>query len=266
MNEIKIMAVLNITPDSFSDGGKFNEAETALKQAKKLIKQGADILDVGAESSGPGSKTVTDRSEFKRLKPIIEKFQAAGIHKQVTLSIDTYKANIADYALQNGFTIVNDVTGLRADKQMAATIAKYDAKVVIMYSKDPTARTTKKATDYKNIIKTISEFLKKQTNYAIKQGIKPENIIIDPGMGAFLSTKPEYSWEVINRLAELKPLGFPILVGTSRKSFLGGPLEDRDIPTLIADTIATYNGADVLRVHAIQNHKYIKSIQNNLAK
>ena len=261
-----IMGIINLTPDSFSDGGKLTTPKKILAQAQKLITQGATILDLGAESSGPNSVNVSLTEELNRLQPALNIFQTNKIFDQVKVSIDTYKAEVADFALKAGAHIINDITGLRGSPNMAAVIAKHQAKVIIMYSKDPTARTTKTETIYKDIIQTITTFLKQQTDYAINQGIKSENIIIDPGMGAFLSTIPKYSFEVLKRLAELKQLGYPILVGTSRKSFLGGKIQDRDLPSLIADTIALYNGADIIRTHNPEKHLAVITTLNEIIR
>lgn len=250
-----IMGIINITPDSFSDGGKFTDPELAYQQALKLIEQGCSILDLGAESSGPNSENVPLNTEILRLEPVLKLFQEKGINKKAIISIDTYKSEVAELGFKYGASMINDVTGLRGDPEMAKTIAANpEAAVIIMYSKDDSARTTKAATQYDDIIATIKEFLKSQTDYAIAAGIKPEKIIIDPGMGTFLSSEPKYSFEVLERLAELHELGFPILIGTSRKSFLGGPVEQRDFPSLMADSIAIRNGAAIVRTHNPANH------------
>ncbi len=260
------MAILNVTPDSFSDGGQLTNkanqtnSQTVLKQILTFIKQGADIIDIGAESSGPDSEEVSLKAEMARLQPVFALIKAHNLTNKVDFSIDTYKAPVAQLALEHGFKIINDVTGLRGDPELAKVAAEHNCQLVIMYSKDPSARTTKTATEYPDIIQTITQFLQTQAKWAISQGVKPENIIVDPGMGAFLSTIPDYSYEVINRLAELKSLGYPILVGASRKGFLGGKLKDRDIPTLLINTLAAYNGANILRTHNLQHHKVVQQI------
>lgn len=250
---VKIMGILNVTPDSFSDGGKFFRGETAVARALQMIKEGASIIDVGGESSGPGSTYVPLQEELRRVIPVI-----AEIHRRaprVMISVDTYKAGVARQAIAAGARMVNDVTALRADTKMAPLIAKTGVKVVLMYSKDKTARTTRVAKRYKYVVKTIMEFLKKRIMYARRFGIKKSQIIIDPGMGAFVSAIPGFSYEILCRLQEFKKLGYPVLVGTSRKSFLPGPLHERLGQTLVSNMIAVLNGADIIRVHDVGEHR-----------
>jgi dihydropteroate synthase len=211
LSHVKIMGILNITPDSFSDGGKLSSTETIAQTATQMIQDGASILDIGAESSGPGSTDVTLQQELDRLIPALKVIIPIAKKHKVQVSIDTYKAEVGDQALQMGADIINDITGLRGDPNMASTIAKHNAKVVIMYSKDPTARTTKEAKEYTDVIATITEFLTKQIAHATEQGIKPKNIILDPGMGTFISTIPKYSYQILDRLQELKKTWLPSL-------------------------------------------------------
>lgn len=272
--KVQIMGILNVTPDSFSDGGKYFDAEKAVAQALKMIRDGADIIDVGGESTGPGSLAVTEEEELKRVIPVIEKIKISMAKRTVilssskdthgarsygfdrltmtpVLSVDTYKAQIAQSAICAGASMVNDVTALRGDTKMASLIAKTGVKVVLMYSKDSTPRTTREPKQYADVIKTVSDFLEERIAYALNAGIKKSQIIIDPGMGAFVSGEPKYSLEILRRLGELKRLGCPILVGASRKSFLPGAVADRSAPTFIANLVAAKNGADILRVHRV---------------
>lgn len=242
-----IMGILNLTPDSFSDGGKFNNPKKALKRAKEIEKEGADILDIGGQSTGPNSKNISSEEELKRVIPILKILRK---HIKIPISIDTYKSEVARQALENGADLINDVTSLRGDKKMAKVIAKYDCPIILMYAKDPSARTTIKNKKYKDVIKTIKDFLKSRIKYAKKAGIK--NIIIDPGMGHFVSALPRYSFEIINRLKELKSLKYPILIGISRKSFLGGELKDRDQKALPLTAIAVNHGASIIRTHNVK--------------
>lgn len=248
-SRIQIMGILNVTPDSFSDGGVYFSLKKAVSRAKEMIKEGANIIDVGGESSGPNSVFVPEKEELKRVIPVIKKIVPICKKHGVLISIDTYKSEVARKAVQAGAEIINDVTALRGDPKMAQTAAKLGMPIILMYSKDPTARTTRQKKHYKNVTKTIMEFLKSRIKYAQKAGIKKENIIIDPGMGAFISAIPKYSFEILRGLNEFKKLGFPILIGTSRKSFLPGALNQRQIPSLIANLVASKNGASILRVH-----------------
>lgn len=263
---VKIMGVLNVTPDSFSDGGKFFDdgmldVATALFGARKMIFDGADIIDIGGESTGPGSGDVPVEEELRRVLPVIEAVAALPevASGKVVISVDTYKAEVARRAIHAGARMINDVTALRGDSEMASVVAHINAndaiKIVLMYSKDPTARTTREPKQYKDVAAEILEFLEERIAYARAAGIKQEQIIIDPGMGAFVSGDPKYSYEILKRLQEFKKFGLPILIGASRKSFLPGALSERLKPTLEAHALAVKNGADIIRVHDVAEHK-----------
>ncbi len=244
----KIMGILNLTPDSFSDGGQFNNINKALKQAQKLEAEGADILDIGGESTGPNSTYVSLEEELQRVIPILKKLRK---HLHIPISIDTYKAEVARQTLEEGANIINDVTALKGDNVMAKIAAKYSCPIILMYSKDHSPRTTIHAKKYKNVIKTIKKFFEKRLSYATSKGINKSQIILDPGMGQFISSIPKYSFEIISNLRELKALRHKILIGISRKSFLGGTLESRLDKGLVASAIAYLNGADILRTHDV---------------
>lgn len=245
-----IMGILNITDDSFSDGGLYLSPDQALRKALELQKEGADIIDIGAEASGPNSKGITSKQELERLEPLLKKL----IPKlKIPVSIDTYKADVADACLTLGTKIINDITALRGDKKMAAVIAKHKATVVLMYSKDSTARTTVHPQTYKDVMGHITKFHHERIKYAQKHGIKPSQIWLDPGLGHFISSHPKYSFEIIAHLGELKKaLKKPILLGISRKSFLGGPLEARDPLAAPLNAIAYQNGASIIRTHDVK--------------
>lgn len=254
---VKIMGILNVTPDSFSDGGRFFSVQKAIAQALRMAKEGADIIDVGGESSGPGSLFVPQAKELRRVIPVIKKLAALfdKTRPRPVISIDTYKAETARQAVAAGAGMINDVTALRGDPQMAKTVARLEVPVVLMYSKDSSARTTRAKKRYKNVVKTVFDFLKERVEFAQKAGIKKQNIIIDPGMGAFISAEPKYSYEILRRLREFKKLGCPVLIGVSRKSFLPGAVGERLIPTLLANFAAVQNGADIIRAHDVKEHK-----------
>jgi len=264
-----------VTPDSFSDGGKFLDPKKAVRRALEMIEEGADIIDIGGESSGPGSVNVSLKDELKRVIPVVKALNArmkkmpAGLQgrEKILISVDTYKAEVAAQAVKAGANMINDVTAFRGDPDMAKTLAKLNIPVVIMYSKDPSARTTRKNVRYKDVVKTVADFLRKQMSAGIKAGIKKENLILDPGMGAFISADPKYSLQLLKRLLELKKLG-PLLVGASRKGFIGqilgttkagagsanagsGP-DDRLEGSLACAAIATLNGASILRAHDVK--------------
>lgn len=248
---MKIMGIVNVTPDSFSDGGAFLKQQDAEEQILKLIKDGADIIDIGGESTGPGSKDVSADEEMKRVKPLIDFIAKNKLTKKAQFSIDTYKAPIARYALENGFAIVNDVTAMRGDRDMIDVLVMYQPQVILMYSKDKTSRTTSEDKQYEDVIADIKSFLIGQIISLIDAGFPEENIIVDPGMGMFISSDPKYSFEIIDRLPELKQMGYPVCIGVSRKSFLGGKTEDRDGLSAEWSTKAVENGADIIRIHNV---------------
>lgn len=249
-----IMGILNLTPDSFSDGGKFNNQKKALERALTMEKEGVDIIDIGGESTGPNSTNVSEEEEIRRVIPILKIIRQ---NTKLPISIDTYKAKIVELALNEGADIINDVTALRSDNLLAKIATGHKCPIILMYSKDETPRTTIKKINYKDVITTIKNFLQKQIKLAKKAGILEENIIIDPGMGAFVSSIPRYSFEIISRLKELTKLGYPVLLGASRKSFLGGTIRERDMKGQIISAIAYLNGASIIRTHDVKGTKYI---------
>lgn len=246
-----IMGILNITPDSFSDGGDFLSFEPAQKRLQEMIQEGADMIDIGGESTGPGSIDVSLEEEMKRIQPIIDYVHQNNLFKQVIFSIDTYKADIAQYALQKGFQIVNDVTALRGDVKMLDVLLSYKPYVILMYSKDSTPRTTRNVVEYKDVVDTIKTFLSERIEKLVQAGFPKEKIIIDPGMGMFVSAKQEYSFEIIQRLSEFQSLGCPLCIGVSRKSFLGGSLKERESASIEWSLKAVQNGASIVRVHSV---------------
>lgn len=246
-----IMGILNVTPDSFSDGGQFNELDMAVKHAKEMLEEGADIIDIGAESTRPGSKEVSAEEELDRLLPIIKKLV---VEVKAPLSIDTYKASVADECLKNGAHMINDVWGLQRDKDMAAVIAKHNVPVTIMHNQIGTEYTT-------DIVEEICRFLRNSINLALEAGIKPENIILDPGIG-FGKTSGQ-NMEVMDRLDELNYLGYPVLLGTSRKSMIGKildlPPEQRVEGTVATSVMGAIKGVDIVRVHdVVENYRALK--------
>lgn len=260
------MGILNATPDSFSDGGKFfrkkgshgsRPAATALCHALQMVHAGADIIDIGGESSGPGSTDVPVQEELRRIIPIIKTLYHHFIAEDdsVVISVDTYRAEVARQAIAAGARMVNDITALRGDPQMARVIAETGVEIVLMYSKDSTPRTTRVKKRYRDVVKTIAQFLEERIKFCLRAGIKRKQIIIDPGMGAFVSGDPKYSYEILRRLAEFKKLGMPILIGTSRKSFLSGAVRERLVPTLVTHAVAMMNGASIIRVHDVGEHR-----------
>lgn len=248
-----IMGVLNVTPDSFSDGGKYNDPNLAVEKAIQMASEGADIIDIGGESTGPGSEDVTLEEELERVIPVVR-----GIWGKIDkwISVDTYKAEVAQQVLDLGVDMINDVTALRGDGKMAEVLSKYDVPVVLMYSKDPTPRTTVKDVQYDDVVHEIKSFLEERISFGESRGIDAERFIVDPGMGAFVSSDAKYSLQILKSLQEFSGLRLPILVGPSRKSFIGEvlglPVTDRLEGTLAACAVAIQNGASILRVHDVK--------------
>ncbi|TCT13971.1 dihydropteroate synthase [Natranaerovirga pectinivora] len=246
-----IMGILNITPDSFSDGGNYFELYKAIEHANEMIKEGADIIDVGGESTRPGADEVDVKTELKRVLPIVEKLVA---EVNIPISVDTYKAEVAEKVLEAGAHMINDVWGLQREPQIANIVAKYNVPVVIMHNQ--------KGTEYKtDIMESIKEFLKKSIQIAKTAGIQEENIIVDPGLG--FGKNFEQNIEVMSRLGELNELGYPILLGTSRKSMIGKILDlepkARVEGTLSTTVMGIIQGVDMVRVHDIkENFRTIK--------
>ncbi len=244
-----VMGILNFTPDSFFDGGKYHNIDTAIKYAEKMVLEGADIIDVGGESSRPGAEIVSLKEELERVIPIIKELSK---RIRIPISIDTYKSKVAEQALDNGATIVNDISALRLDLKMAKVIIKYDVPVVLMHMQG-LPKNMQDNPKYKDVISEIIAFLKERVNFAQKEGVKPENIIIDPGIGFGKTT--EHNLEIIKHLKEFKILDKPILLGPSCKRFIGDilnlPVDQRDEGTLSVCVISMLNGANILRVHNV---------------
>jgi dihydropteroate synthase len=241
-----IMGILNITPDSFSDGGKFYQTEKALIQALKLVQEGADILDIGAESSRPGYIPVRAEEEWARLESILKELTPSC---NIPISIDTQKAEVAAKALSLGAHIINDIWGLQKDPDMARVVAEAKASIVIMHNQD--------GTEYKNLLGDIIDFLEQSVEKALAAGVKEDQIVLDPGIG--FGKTPEQNMEVLSRLDELKILGFPVLLGVSRKSVIGKtldlPVDERLEPTIALGTLGAAFGVDILRVHDVFANK-----------
>lgn len=241
-----IMGILNVTPDSFSDGGKFNEVEAAVKRVKELIEDGADIIDVGGESTRPGFKVVDVEDEISRVVPVIKAIKE---NFDIPVSIDTYKAATAEAAIKVGADIINDVWGFKKDKDMAEVAAKYDVPCILMHNREDIP--------YEDLMKDIIKDLADSINLALDAGVKRENIILDPGIG-FAKTFEENLF-VMNNLEVIKNLGFPVLLGTSRKSMIGLALDlpvDQRVEGTVATTVmGIMKGCEFVRVHDVLENK-----------
>jgi dihydropteroate synthase len=248
VSEPVVMGVVNVTPDSFSDGGSWLEPAAAVAHGHDLARQGADILDIGGESTRPGAEPVGRDEELRRVVPVLEGLAGAGPR----LSIDTSKAAVAEAALRAGATVVNDVTALRGDPEMAALLAGHDGDVCLMHMLGE-PRTMQRDPHYEDVVDDVKAFLSERLEFAVAQGIAEERVWLDPGIG--FGKTAAHNLELLRRLHELVALGRPLVVGTSRKSFLGAVtgrgLLDRVPATIATNVIALAAGARVFRVHDV---------------
>ena len=262
----RIMGILNVTPDSFSDGGVFFEFEKAVDQANEMIAQGADIIDVGGESTRPFSEPLTVKEETDRVIPVIEELRKS---VDCVISVDTYKSEVAQQALEAGAHIVNDVYALQHSGDMAEVIAQYDAGVVLMHMKG-TPSDMQVEPSYGDVIGEISQFLRERSNAALEAGIPPDRIMVDPGIG--FGKRLRDNLEIIRNICAFFSLGYPVLVGPSRKRFIGDitgrPVTDRVGGTVAVSALAVQAGADVLRVHdvgeVVQGIKMAEAVMNHI--
>jgi dihydropteroate synthase len=245
---VKLMGIVNVTPDSFSDGGLYLDRDAAIAHGKELVADGAEILDVGGESTRPGAEAVSGEEELRRVVPVIEGL-AGG---EAVVSIDTSKVGVAEAALDAGAAIVNDVTALRADPEVGALCAERGAGLVLMHMLgDP--RTMQESPVYDDVVDDVKAFLAERLDVAIAAGVEEERVWLDPGIG--FGKTLEHNLELLRRLGELRELGRPLVVGASRKSFIGridgSPVGERLGGTIAASVLAAAEGADVLRVHDV---------------
>ncbi|HEX2965592.1 MAG TPA: dihydropteroate synthase [Syntrophorhabdaceae bacterium] len=245
-----IMGILNVTPDSFFDGGHHSDTERAFDHAMSLISDGADIIDVGGESTRPNAEPVDKDEELNRVIPVIERIRASS---DVLISIDTYKSDVAREACRKGADIINDISGLTFDPAMAGTAAEAGAFIVIMHIKG-TPRNMQKEPYYDDVINEICNFFKTQMKIADGAGINDDRIILDPGIG--FGKRVEDNLKILKLLREFKKFDKPLLVGASMKSFIGhvtgAPVEDRSEGSLASNVVSLMNGADILRVHNVK--------------
>jgi dihydropteroate synthase len=254
----RLMGVVNVTPDSFSDGGRFLDAGAAIAQGRALVAEGADILDVGGESTRPGAEPVAAEEELRRVVPVVEGL--AEEEREVQISIDTYKSAVARAALDAGASLVNDVTAFRADPEMAGLVARSGADCCLMHMLGE-PRTMQQDPRYEDVVDEVRAFLEERLEFAVREGVERERILLDPGIG-FGKTEA-HNLELLRRLPELLTLGAPIVIGTSRKGFLGriiaraaGRSEpvgvaDRLAATVASNVLAYERGASVFRVHEV---------------
>lgn len=245
-NKTYIMGILNVTPDSFSDGGRFNEVDSALFHVSEMVRDGADIIDVGGESTRPGHTVITDQEEIERVVPVIEKITA---EFDVPVSIDTYKSKVAEAALDAGAVLVNDIWGLKKDPDMADVIAARNAVCCLMHNRQNI--------DYSDFVNDVVADLGESVKLAEMAGISRENIILDPGIG--FAKSYEQNLQIINNVDKLAEMGFPVLLAASRKSVIGLtlnlPSEERLEGTLATTVMGVMKGCSFVRVHDIKENK-----------
>jgi len=243
------MGILNVTPDSFSDGGQFTSSQQAADYAIKMINEGADIIDIGGESSRPGAKPVPFDEELKRIKPVIKSIRE---QTDCLISIDTYKASVAEAAIDLGADIINDITSLSYDQSMANLVSTRKVPIILMHMQG-SPQNMQLNPSYNNLINDLIIFFKTKIEIANKAGILDNMIIIDPGIGFGKSV--EDNFEIIRELKQIKAMGYPILLGPSRKSFIGEalnlPVKDRLEGTMASITVGIINGANIVRVHDV---------------
>ncbi len=257
-----LMGILNITPDSFSDGGRFYGRTDAILHAFQMVKDGADIIDVGGESTRPGAEAVSTEEELRRVTPVIREIRRKS---GIPISIDTYKSQVALEALKAGANIVNDISGLHFDPKMADIVAEAGASVVIMHIKGK-PKDMQANPSYEDVVREVYDYLADAVETARKKGIK--QVMIDPGIG--FGKNLEHNLELIDRLEEFRAIGVPILIGVSRKSFIGKILEasvgERLEGTAAAVTASILHGADVLRVHDVREMRRVALIADAIRR
>ena len=245
-NNTYIMGILNVTPDSFSDGGRYNELDAALRHAEQLVREGADVIDVGGESTRPGHIQITDEEEIQRVVPIIEALKS---RFDVPVSIDTYKSCVAEAALDAGADLVNDIWGLKYDERMASVIAGYGAACCLMHNRN--------TAEYSDFLVDFMEDMRECVETASRAGIAEDKILLDPGVG--FGKTYEMNLEIISRLEIMHELGYPILLGTSRKSVIGLtldlPADQREEGTLVTTVYGVQKGCAFVRVHDVEKNR-----------
>jgi len=261
--ETLVMGILNVTPDSFSDGGQFFSVEAAIEHGQSLINDGADIIDIGGESTRPGADPLSIEDELERVIPVIKSIRKD--HNDILISIDTYKSEVAQQAIEAGADIVNDVSGFVMDPKMPTAIANFNAFVILMHMKGKPTNMQENPS-YDDLIVDISSFLLYQINIAKTTGIPTDKIILDPGIG--FGKTAAHNFTIIQKLNKFCELGFPIMIGPSRKSFIGTTLDlppsERIEGTAAAVSAGILNGARIVRVHDVKEMKRVVAITEKI--
>jgi dihydropteroate synthase len=250
-----VVGILNVTPDSFSDGGDFLDPEAAAVHASTMLDEGADILDVGGESTRPGSDPVSQEEEIQRVVPVLERILAA--RPQAVISVDTYRSTTATAALEAGASLVNDVTALRGDPRMASVVGEAECPVVLMHMQGE-PKTMQKQPHYENVVREVRDFLAERAEYAVAAGVRPENIVLDPGVG--FGKNLGHNLDLLRNLDAIVDLGFPVLIGASRKRFIERitgvqVARDRVFGTVATTVFAYERGVTFFRVHDVRANR-----------
>jgi dihydropteroate synthase len=255
-----LMGILNVTPDSFSDGGQYANPDAAFARAIELEEEGADIIDIGAESTRPGSQRISEAEELRRLIPVLKRLRGK---LQVPISIDTYKSAVATKALEHGAEIINDPTGLLLDLQISKVVTRYDAGLIINHMRG-TPETWTKLAPMKNLMRSIVIDLEAAVHRSRQGGVQKHQVVVDPGLG--FGKRREQNAEIIANLHALAMLDLPVLVGPSRKSFLKKEGSDIEIATAAAVTASILNGSHIVRVHSVKLMKVVAEVADSIRR
>ena len=262
--ETGIMGIINVTPDSFSDGGKYANVEATVMRAKQMVADGADIIDIGGESSRPGAEPITANEECRRVIPVV---QALAEQSQIPISVDTYKAKVAHEALSAGACVINDITALHGDPNMCQIVADAQAGVILMHMQGVPA-TMQKAPTYQNVVTEVHAWLTEVASQAVDRGIDSSRIMIDPGIG--FGKTFDHNLEILRHLMQFRGIGYPMLVGVSRKKFIGRilnlPVHQREEGTAATVAWSIINGANVVRVHDVAKMKQVAQVINTICR
>nr|WP_225877799.1 dihydropteroate synthase [Alkalibacter mobilis] len=252
------MGILNVTPDSFSDGGDFSRIDAAVDHAKKMMDQGADFIDVGGESTRPGYTVISVEEEIARVVPVIERLRK---ETDALISIDTYKSKVAEAAIESGAHVINDIWGLQRDPEMIQVAAKYQVPVIVMHNQD--------GTEYEGeIIHSMKKFFENSIKIALENGLRKENLILDPGIG--FGKTSEQNIEIMSQLGFIRELGCPVLLGTSRKSMIGKildvPPKERTDGTVSTTVLGIVQGMDIVRVHDVKENSHAARVADAILR
>ena len=260
-----VMGILNITPDSFADGGRYSTTDLALKRAEEMMSEGVEIIDIGGESTKPGADRITQAEEVARVIPVIKELAK----KDTPISIDTTRASVAEQAIKLGVSYVNDVSGGLSDPEMYKLIAKHPKVQYIIMHWRAHSKTMQDHAVYKDVVKEVKEELEERIEDAIKAGVNPDQIIIDPGLG--FAKLPEHNWELLRNIYRIALLGYPILIGASRKRFLGeltgsSNPDDREAASIAVTAMVAKQGVWGVRTHSVKPHRDAIATVNSFAK